>query len=140
MVDVGGKQPTVRIALAAATVQLTAEITRAVVGNALKKGDTAQLIPLCHNIPLADVQLRLFIDEPNNRIHVFCRAKSCTETGVEMEALTGASVACLTLYDMCKAISHEMTIGDVRLLGKRGGKRDFGVVDFDQLEADGRPM
>lgn len=65
-------------------------------------------------------------------MHIFCRSKTKDLTGVEMEALVGASLASLALYDMCKAVSHEMVVQETRLLGKQGGKRDFGVVEIDQ--------
>jgi cyclic pyranopterin phosphate synthase len=85
---------------------------------------TSQLIPLCHPLSLdaCHVDIRMEGDEAVIDCAVACHGS----TGVEMEALTGASVAALTVYDMCKALSHEIVIGEVRLLSKRGGKRDVG--------------
>jgi len=140
MVDVGGKSVTRREASAEARVKLPASVARALkrTGHRTKKGpvfDTAiiagvlaakrthELIPFCHPLPLQavviDVQTR-----PGGLV-VTCTVSVEHRTGVEMEALTGASVAALTIYDMCKALSHDIQIGPVRLLSKSGGKRLF---------------
>ena len=85
---------------------------------------TSDLIPLCHPLPLDNCKIDI---EPleNQRVKILCSATTDHKTGVEMEALTGASVAALTLYDMCKALSHDIRIVDTRLISKTGGKRDF---------------
>jgi cyclic pyranopterin phosphate synthase len=140
MVDVGGKTATRRVALAEARVLLPAHVQRALeqTGHRTKKGpifDTAiiagvmaakrthELIPFCH--PLGLEHCSVEIDIVPEGLHVRCSAAVTHKTGVEMEALTGASVAALTIYDMCKALSHEIEIQTVRLVQKTGGKSDF---------------
>jgi cyclic pyranopterin phosphate synthase len=140
MVDVGTKEVTLRTAVAEARLQLPRAVSAALraSGHRTKKGpvfDTAviagvmaakrthELIPFCH--PLGIEQCQLEIAHTRNEIVVRCRVSVHERTGVEMEALTGASVAALTLYDMCKALSHELTITGVRLLEKSGGRRAF---------------
>lgn len=86
---------------------------------------TGDLIPLCHLIPLEHCAVKLQFAEPDV-IQIRCTARATHKTGVEMEALTGASIAALTVYDMCKALSHQIVIREIRLLAKQGGKRDFG--------------
>ena len=140
MVDVGDKQPSPREAVAEARVRLPAAVARelARTGHRTKKGpvfDTAiiagvmaakrthELIPFCHPLPLDHVSIE--ITPRRGGLAITCRVRVTHRTGVEMEALTGASVAALTVYDMCKALSHDIVIEGVRLLAKRGGKRDF---------------
>jgi len=137
MVDVSEKQPTVRVARAAATVRLTPKAVAALKEGGVGKGDplvvaqiagiqaakkTSDLIPLCHPLPLSKVDVSLEFDEANSRILIVAEAKTKAETGVEMEALTAASVAALTVYDMLKAASKGLEIENVRLLYKSGGK------------------
>jgi cyclic pyranopterin phosphate synthase len=141
MVDVGSKKATRRTAIAQAIVQLPAEVGAALraSGHRTKKGpvfDTAivagvmaakrthELIPFCHPLPLDDCQIEIE-SRRDERIVIQCRVSVHHRTGVEMEALTGATVAALTIYDMCKALSHDIEITSVRLLEKTGGKRDF---------------
>ncbi len=141
MVDVGAKEVTHRIAVAEARVRLPAAVARALraAGHRTSKGpvfDTAivagvqaakrthELIPFCH--PLGLENCRLQIEHRRAReIVVRCEVSVHHRTGVEMEALTGAAVAALTIYDMCKALSHDIEIGSVRLLAKSGGRRPF---------------
>ena len=140
MVDVGDKAVTRREATAEAVVELPANVARelSATGHRTKKGpvfDTAiiagvlaakrthELIPFCHPLPLQSVKID--IESKRNRILVTCRVAVTHTTGVEMEALTGASVAALTIYDMCKALSHDIRIGPVQLMAKSGGKRNF---------------
>jgi cyclic pyranopterin phosphate synthase len=140
MVDVGEKAVTRREAVAEAVVELPAKVARelAATGHRTKKGpvfDTAivagvmaakrthELIPFCHPLPLESVKID--ITARGRRIVITCHAAVTHTTGVEMEALTGASVAALTLYDMCKALSHDIRIGPVRLMAKSGGRRNF---------------
>jgi len=140
MVDVGDKSPTRREASAEALVSLPANVARELrrSGHRTKKGpvfDTAiiagvlaakrthELIPFCHPLPLESVKIDVSVARGGLRIT--CDVRVTHTTGVEMEALTGASVAALTVYDMCKALSHDIRIGPVRLMAKRGGKRDF---------------
>ncbi len=141
MVDVGGKQATPREASAEAWVKLPPEVARELVrtGHRTRKGpvfDTAivagvmaakkthEIIPFCHPLPLerCDVDIS---DQPGGRVRIVCTVAVHHKTGVEMEALMGATAAALTLYDMCKALSHDIEISRVRLLRKSGGKRGF---------------
>ena len=145
MVDVGGKPPTRRVARARSKVVLGADILRLVQDGDLptRKGPvfqtailagimgakrTAELIPLCHPLGLDDCQVRIDVLPPD-AVVVECTATVTGKTGVEMEALTGASVAALTIYDMCKALSHNIIIQETRLLEKTGGKQDFHHAD-----------
>ncbi len=136
MVDVGSKPGSVRTATAAGRVHLGEEAFRAVASGTVNKGNvlctaqvagiqaakrTAGLIPLCHNVALAGVEVTFDLYEEDFSIEVQACAKAVGQTGVEMEALTAVSVACLTVYDMCKAISKDILITDIRLLAKAGG-------------------
>jgi len=140
MVDVSSKPMTVRIAKAEAIVILGDQIMKAIANNELytKKGPvfqtaiiagvmaakkTAELIPLCHPVGLEDCQLS--IKAQTDRITILAEAKVTGKTGVEMEALTAVSVAALTVYDMCKALSHDISIEVIKLTEKSGGKKDF---------------
>jgi cyclic pyranopterin phosphate synthase len=137
MVDVSAKAATLRSATAEATVRLTPEAVEALQEGGVGKGDplsvaqlagimaakkTAELIPLCHPLPLtaAKVELRFLPEEA--RIHISATVKTKAETGVEMEALTACAVAALTVYDMLKAASKGLEITDLRLLRKSGGR------------------
>jgi cyclic pyranopterin monophosphate synthase len=137
MVDVGNKADTERVARAEGSISMSAEALSAIEQNALAKGDavatariagimaakkTADLIPLCHNIPLTDVGVDIEMDASIPGIRVRSWAASRGRTGVEMEALTAATVALLTLYDMAKSIDRSMEISGVRLTAKSGGK------------------
>lgn len=140
MVDVGAKSPTRREASAEALVKLPAAVARELVrsGHRTKKGpvfDTAiiagvlaakrthELIPFCHPLPLSSVKID--VATMRGGLRITCNVAVTHTTGVEMEALTGAALAALTVYDMCKALSHDIRIGPVRLLAKSGGKRNF---------------
>ncbi|MFT5184991.1 MAG: cyclic pyranopterin phosphate synthase [Flavobacteriales bacterium] len=140
MVDVGSKNITERMAVAESRVELTEEILEVFNNGELqsKKGPVFQtaiiagiqgakqcsnLIPLCHPLPLSKVNIE--IELIGSSAIVRCLAKTTGQTGVEMEALTGASIAALTIYDMCKAFTHEMVIGPTILIEKHGGKRDY---------------
>ena len=140
MVDVGAKAVTARVAVAEAVVRFPADVAKALRDGGLRspKGpvvDTAviagtmaakrthELIPFCH--PLAIERCKLSADfVSESQLSIRCEVAITHKTGVEMEALTGASVAALTVYDMCKALSHEIVIEQVRLLEKSGGKRE----------------
>jgi cyclic pyranopterin monophosphate synthase len=140
MVDVGDKQVTRRVATAEARVTLPANVARELkrTGHRTKKGpvfDTAiiagvlaakrthELIPFCHPLPLDSVKMD--IRAVRGGLAIVCTVAVEHRTGVEMEALTGASVAALTVYDMCKALSHDIVIGPVRLMQKSGGRRNY---------------
>jgi len=142
MVDVGAKPATLRTAHARCIVVLPEAVMAALDGEEIqtKKGPvfqtaiiagtmaakkTSELIPLCHPIGLDDCKLAIHVNS-SREVVVDCHTKVTHKTGVEMEALTGASVAALTIYDMCKALSHDIVIRETRLIEKRGGKRDIG--------------
>jgi cyclic pyranopterin phosphate synthase len=141
MVDVGGKNPSRREAVAQALVRLPKEVLAhfkdgdiaskkgpvfqtAIVAGIMACKKTSELIPLCHPLPLDDCKIRIRVNEFQEAA-IECKVSCHNRTGVEMEALTGATVAALTLYDMCKAFSHHIVIAEVRLLEKTGGKSDF---------------
>ena len=137
MVDVSDKAPTARTAVAQGEIRLSPAALDAVLSGSAPKGDvlaaariagimaakrTAELIPLCHPLPLCHVSLDLQVLEDRRLIRAVCTARITGQTGVEMEALTGVSVALLTIYDMCKALDKGMEIRDIRLVRKEGGK------------------
>ena len=137
MVDVSDKEVTTREALAASTVTMQPETLQLIINNEIKKGDVlsvariagiqaakrcADLIPLCHPMALTSVKVDFEIDEQQSSLTILCRCKVAHKTGVEMEALTGASMAALTIYDMCKGVEKGIVIKDTRLIEKRGGK------------------
>ena len=141
MVDVGQKTPTRRLARAHCRVVLGAEllsrvqagelpthkgpvVQTAIIAGIMAAKKTGELIPLCHPLGLVDCKISIEPDGPD-ALRVECSAVVTGRTGVEMEALTGASVAALTIYDMCKAFSHDITITNLQLVEKTGGKRDF---------------
>ncbi len=135
MVDVSGKDATRRVARAQAVVTMTPETLDKICQNELLKGDALavarvagvlaakrvdELIPLCHSLPLADVSVDF--EFGNGVLTIHTQAVTVAQTGVEMEALTAATVAALTVYDMAKAVDKRMVIGDVHLVSKTGGK------------------
>lgn len=137
MVDVSPKTVTARTATAGAVVRMQPETLRRIVDGRVKKGDvltiaqlagimgakrTPDLIPLCHPLILDSVTVNLECDEDENAVRIEATAKVAGRTGVEMEALTAASVAALTVYDMVKAIDRGVVVTDLRLLHKAGGK------------------
>ncbi len=139
MVDVGGKDITVRTARAYARIKMQSKTLEALLYSDLKKGDglsaariagimgakkTSGLIPLCHNIPIDKITVD-FKKESDCTLGIYVNAKCTYKTGIEMEALTGASVAALTIYDMCKAIDRAIVIEEIKLLDKTGGKSDY---------------
>lgn len=137
MVDVGGKPITARQAIAEGVIRVSPLVMEAILQGSAAKGDvlgvarvagimavkkTSQLIPLCHPLPLDKCSIEFVPQEECGCVRVQCTVHTESRTGVEMEALTGVSVALLTIYDMCKAIEKGMIIGDIRLLQKEGGK------------------
>ena len=137
MVDVGAKAITARSARAGGSIRMHPDALAAVRANAVRKGDvlgvariagimaakrTADLIPLCHPLPLAGVEVALTLDDALPGVRVEATVRTEARTGVEMEALTAATVALLTVYDMVKALDAAMLIGDICLLEKRGGR------------------
>jgi cyclic pyranopterin monophosphate synthase len=144
MVDVGEKAITHRIAIARSIVQVSDNILSLLAGSEIqtKKGPvfqtaiiagvmaakkTGELIPLCHQIGMDNCKITIKITE-KREIEIICTASVRGKTGIEMEALTGASVAALTIYDMCKALSHDIVIKETRLLSKSGGKTDYNFL------------
>jgi cyclic pyranopterin phosphate synthase len=142
MVDVSGKAATARAATAECRVRFPKEVAAQLHASGLRsaKGgivDTAiiagtmavkrthELIPFCHPLPIDGCRIVIAWDG-DSALRIECAVRTTHRTGVEMEALTGATVAALTVYDMCKALSHRIVIGPAKLLGKRGGKSDFG--------------
>jgi cyclic pyranopterin phosphate synthase len=137
MVDVSGKDESVRVARVRAEVQLNAETMRLLVQKALPKGEvlgtariagilaakrTFELIPLCHPLPLDFADVSFDIDEAANIVRIEAEARTSARTGVEMEALIAAQVAAATIYDMCKAVQKDIRITNCRLVFKSGGK------------------
>ncbi len=137
MVDVTDKEVTERIAVASGKIKVNAEVFEAVKNGTAKKGDvlgtariagimaakrTSDLIPMCHPLMLTKVTIDFELDEAATSIRCICTAKLSGKTGVEMEALTGVSVALLTIYDMCKAMDRGMEMSEIHLEEKMGGK------------------
>ena len=142
MVNVGEKPVTHRTATAIAVVSLPPELAAllkhgeirtkkgpifhaAVLAGVMGAKRTSDLIPLCHPLPLDDCQIEIKPDEDHKNVSIVCRVETWAKTGVEMEALTGATVAALTLYDMGKGVSKGIVIREVKLLKKTGGKSDY---------------
>lgn len=137
MVNVGGKDETLRIAVARGHITARPETLRLIAEQGMKKGDvlevarlagimaakrTGELIPLCHPLALTSIRVELAISDDIPQVEIEAEVQTVGRTGVEMEALTAVSVAALTVYDMCKAVDREMVIGEVRLVQKTGGK------------------
>lgn len=137
LVDVSGKKITKRVARAEGWVDLPEAILAKVSSGTVKKGDpfsvaelagimgakkTADIIPLCHNIRIDNISVKCSLDAAAKAVHIVCEAAASEVTGVEMEALTGVSLAALCFYDMCKGIDKGMVIRGIRLLSKSGGK------------------
>jgi cyclic pyranopterin phosphate synthase len=137
MVDVGDKAETRRIAVATGNIRMQAETLNMILQGNSKKGDvlgiariagiqgtkrTSDLIPLCHPISLTKVSVEFEVDQAKNTIHCTVTTETVGRTGVEMEALSGVSVALLTIYDMAKAVDRGMVMSEIKLLEKQGGK------------------
>ncbi len=137
MVDVSGKEETAREAVAAGRVTMQPETLQLILDQKVAKGDvfnvariagimaakkTAELIPLCHVLNLTSVEITFEPDEPSSHVNIRATVRTTDRTGVEMEALTAVATAGLTIYDMCKAVDRSMTVDDIRLVKKSGGK------------------
>ncbi len=137
MVDVGGKQPTEREAVARGVVRMKPDTFELIRDGGISKGDvlgvarvagimavkkTPDLIPMCHPIEITGVDINFFPSEKDNSIEIESKVRNYGKTGVEMDALTSVSVTALTIYDMCKSVDRGMTITDIRLMKKTGGK------------------
>ena len=145
MVDVSAKHPTHRVAVARGKIKVSRAVLDAISGHTAAKGDvlgvarvagimgtkrTSELIPLCHPLMLSNAKVDFTILEEACAVQAECTARLDGKTGVEMEALTGVTVALLTIYDMCKAIDKTMELTDIHLVHKEGGKS--GVFDNDR--------
>ena len=137
MVDVSGKEPTTRVAVAEGRILVSEEIMEAVAGHTVKTGDvlgvarvagimavkqTSSIIPMCHPLMISKCSIDFELEREEGTIKAICMVKVEGKTGVEMEALHGVSAALLTIYDMCKAIDKRMVIKEVHLVEKHGGK------------------
>ena len=137
MVDVSDKDITSRIAVARGTIHMRAETLALILANKVEKGDvfsvarvagimaakkTSELIPMCHPLNITSVEIDLTPAENPARVEIEASVRVSGKTGVEMEAMTAVAVAGLTIYDMCKAVDREMSIGEIRLVKKSGGK------------------
>ena len=137
MVDVGAKPVTERVAVAEGVIRMRPETLALILQGGHKKGDvlavarvagimaakkTAELIPLCHPIPITAIEVELTPDEKQSTVQCHARVRTQAQTGVEMEALLAVEIALLTIYDMCKAVDRGMTLTDIRLLSKSGGR------------------
>jgi len=137
MVDVSGKQETTREAVAAGSVTMMPETLKLILDRKISKGDvfavarvagimaakrTAEIIPLCHTLGLTSAEIAFEPDGTSSRVNITAIVRSSGRTGVEMEALTAVAAAGLTIYDMCKAVDRAMTVTDIRLMKKTGGK------------------
>jgi cyclic pyranopterin phosphate synthase len=147
MVDVSQKDDTVRVAVAQAIIRMQPATLEAIKSGGVKKGDvlgvaqvagimgakqTAHLIPMCHPLMLTSVDISFESDEQNSQIFIQCQVKTTGKTGVEMEAISGAGIAAMTIYDMSKAIDRWMEITEIKLMEKSGGKS--GHVKRDSKE------
>lgn len=137
MVDAGGKHVSVREAVAEGLIRLQRETLKLIIEGGHKKGDvlavarvagimaakkTAELIPLCHTIPITAIEIELTPDEARSAVRCRATVRTQAQTGVEMEALTAVEIALLTIYDMCKAADRGMTLTDIGLVSKTGGQ------------------
>jgi cyclic pyranopterin phosphate synthase len=145
MVDVSAKPETARRATARGSIRMTAATLEAIRSNQMRKGDvlgvarlagimaakrTAELIPLCHPLPIHDVQIRIYPDDALPGLRAEATVATTAKTGVEMEAITAVAMALVTVYDMAKAMDREMIIGDIALIAKSGGQSgDFASLD-----------
>ncbi|MDS1029976.1 cyclic pyranopterin monophosphate synthase MoaC [Bacillota bacterium LX-D] len=152
MVDVSAKDSTAREAVAFASVHLKRETLERISNGKIKKGDvlavaqvagimgakkTSEIIPMCHPLMLSGCDLSFQLDFANNKIDITSTVKNVGQTGVEMEALTAASIAALTIYDMCKSIDREMTIKNIMLVKKSGGKSGLFERGLSDGESSG---
>lgn len=156
MVDVSDKEITFRCATAKAIVIVGEKIAKLIKENNLKKGDvftvsqlagitgakkTSELIPLCHNIPITNINVAISLDDDTNAVIILATVKCEGKTGVEMEALTAASVSALTVYDMCKSISHDILIKEIQLMSKSGGRSgDYNKDSFPVRPYETTPL
>ena len=147
MVDVGAKQDTHRIAVAAGTIRMKPDTLALIQSGNAKKGDvigiariaaimaskrTSDLVPLCHPLPITRVAVDFEVDEAASSVHCRAQVELRGKTGVEMEALTAVQIGLLTIYDMCKAVDRGMVMTNVRVLEKHGGKSGDWIAELDK--------
>ena len=140
IVDINNKKTTLRVACAEAIVEFSEKAFKKIEGLKTKKGEitsiaiiagiqgakkTSDLIPLCHNINIENVNINIKTIKGKNQLKVQSEVKTNNKTGVEMEALTAVSISCLTIYDMCKSIDKSIVISEIKLISKKGGKTDY---------------
>jgi cyclic pyranopterin phosphate synthase len=145
MVDVGSKQATLRIATARSIVEMPGQVMQhfvngdiqspkgavfqtAIIAGIMAAKQTGTLIPLCHPLGLDNCKIEIGVNK-KQQVVIDCTAQITAKTGIEMEALVGASIAALTIYDMCKAMSHDIVIKETKLMSKTGGKSDFSRAE-----------
>ncbi len=142
MVDISGKKATMRTAKAYGFVRMRQNTLDLIEKKLIPKGNifevakiagimaakkTSELIPMCHPLSISHIDIKIHIDKEKNGMSIESEVKIEGKTGVEMEALTAVSLACLTVYDMCKAVDKNMIIEDIKLIEKKGGKSDFSL-------------
>ena len=152
MVDVSGKADTVREAVAGCTVKMKPGTLRLILDGKVEKGDvlgvarvagimaakqTGYLVPMCHPLDITAAEIEFYPDNTRSCLDIESRVRIVGKTGVEMEALTAAALAALTIYDMCKAVDREIVIGELRLVKKSGGKSGTFVRGAQRSESSG---
>ena len=140
IVDISNKKQTKRFAKAEGIVKLSKKVLKeikffktnkgeitntAIIAGIMAAKKTSEIIPLCHNILIENIDINIKLSEKKEELIVSCHAKTSEKTGIEMEALTGVAVACLTIYDMCKGIDKNIYIKQIKLIEKKGGKSNF---------------
>ncbi len=156
MVDVAGKEVTHRVARAAGSIRMQPATFELIASGQARKGDvigvariaaiqgakhTAELIPLCHPLPITRVAVDFELDRQTSSVHITAQVETVGRTGVEMEALTAVQVGLLTIYDMCKAADRGMVMGNIRVLEKRGGKSgDWTAGEWKAAAPEGGPV
>jgi len=140
IINISNKKKSVRAAVAQGIVSFSEKVFKKIEKMQTKKGEivsiaiiagimgakkTSELIPLCHNLGIEDVNIGIKTDKSNKSLIIKARVKTVGKTGVEMEALTAVSISCLTIYDMCKSIDKSIIIKEIKLIAKSGGKSDF---------------
>ncbi len=147
MVDVSEKKETARVAVASGSISMKRETLERIKEGSIAKGDvlsvaqvagimgakkTPDIIPMCHPIMISGCDINFSLNFEDNKVEITSTAKTIGQTGIEMEAITAVTVACLTIYDMCKAIDREMIISDIKLMKKSGGKSGLFERDINR--------
>jgi len=147
IVDINNKKTTARIAVAQAIIRFSEKAFKKIESLKTKKGEitsiaiiagiqgakkTSDLIPLCHNINIDNINISIKTIKGKNELKIKSEVKTTSKTGVEMEALTAVSISCLTIYDMCKSIDKSILISEIKLISKKGGKTDYKTSNLYQ--------